>query len=82
MGASASVQGPRPPQRRLAAQRAAGRLVPAAALAPLEPPAPEPAAVVPVPAVSFDNGVNVWFTSQLPVFVSGAAVGGAVTVGV
>jgi len=38
--------------------------------------------VVPVPAVSFDSGVNVWFTSQLPVFVSGVAVGGAVTVGV
>ena len=38
--------------------------------------------VAPDPAESFDNGVNVWLTSQLPNPVSGLAVGGGVTVGV
>lgn len=38
--------------------------------------------VVPAPAESFASGVNVWFVSQLPVPVSGFAVGGGVTVGV
>lgn len=45
-------------------------------------PAGDGLRVVPVPAASFAVGVNVWFTSQLPVPVSGVAVGTPVTVGV
>ena len=40
------------------------------------------ARVVPVPAESFDTGVNVWLTSHPAVPESATAVGGGITVGV
>jgi len=40
------------------------------------------ARVVPVPAESFDTGVNVWLTSHPAAPESATAVGGGITVGV